>query len=232
MNALNGLVLHSAMALAGRSRPLDIRTLVDATGSIAEKNLTEVVGEAMTGFERSMAALDDTRLSRTTFNTEQLWHDGEAEKFPRAVKVVKRPFKGFYLPGGMTHLDRYLSREVQLLLNRYEADRDGDRIHLLMVMTDGLNTGPDRHAMVQHYMEFVRQYAERCGGILGSRILVWYAGVGLTHDEHIQAATERYFSPREWVLHVPANVQGVSNMGSALVEAATVVYRGGPATLV
>ena len=219
--------------LAQMARPVSARCLIDRTGSIKESGLVVPISMAMQQFEARCAELPGAEVSRSVFDTEHVELDGGCEKFVAGSGILRAPFAAYYTgffaehEGSPTWLERYLNHEVQRLLNRFEADKAGERFHLLVVMTDGKNNGPERASSIHHYMSLVRQHAEACGGVAKSRIVVWYFGAGLTREAHVEAATRKYNIPAEWVFHVPATAEGVRAMGMRMTESVTQVYRGG-----
>lgn len=191
---------------------LNVRRVVDASPSIQSSRLVEALVLANNKIEQAITTANPlNRQSRALFHNEHL--DVDRGLFLNAEQLGCHPFASLYRVGGTdpegnnTHLDRYLNRELRSLVSRYDAN--SEEYHILWVITDGFNNGPDRTAKIQEKLREVVIRAKHCGGVLHSRLIVFYVGLGGDRDHHHVVASVRYGIPQEWVLWEEATQRGV-----------------------
>lgn len=200
--------------------------LGDKSGSIDSSGLVETLCSTFDRTLESIATAAGSLARIVLFNGEVEVHTGRDRnhqgdidsQFVPAREVAQTSVSRFYRPGGTTFLERYLCREVQVLLRSFEKDRTGEFTHVLFLITDGRDEAPQQYKraeVIREYMAQVLKHAERCGGVTRSRIVAFYVGIGLTEDEHRETAAKLGF-PTEWVHHVPATMEAVRDLGQTV----------------
>lgn len=194
---------------------LNVRRLVDASPSIQSSRLVRSMVLANERIELAIATANPrNRQSRAIFHNQHI--DADRGQFLDAKGVNTYPFASFYEIGGTdreghnTYLDRYLNRELRSLISRYDAN--SSEYHILWVITDGYNNGPDRTGKICEKMGEVLARANLCGGVLRSRLVVFYVGLGGSLHHHLEVASVRYKIPKEWVLWQEATEQGIDSV--------------------
>ncbi len=200
--------------------------LLDASTSIRNLGLIPTLIQKCTEFEEAQLEFSRNRVSRRIFHTAATELDGR--EFVSAQEIVeKRPFGHHYRTGRGTYLDKFVCEESYALLTRFDKDDSSETVHVLAVMTDGENRGPDYSSRIKTAMGEICKRAKACGGFAQSRIVVWYIGVGLTKEEHLRTARDRYGIPECWIKWVPATTDGVTEAGDALVCQTRILSGGG-----
>lgn len=199
--------------------PVSGRLLYDGSASIRDNapplvNALRGAGEEL---ELRLTAHPENRISRAVFHTDIFEILGGAFLEPEQIRA--HPLGRFYTANGSsTCLDLVYATEAKSLLKRFLAQPNG-LFHLTAVITDGRNTAKDLSAKAKRRVRRVVEAAEeRCGGILSTRVMIAYVGIGLTEGIHLQTCVDRYGIPREWFRWYPAGEDEVGRMGSELSE--------------
>lgn len=229
----NTLIQFGAAELLPQSHPIQLRTLVDRSSSVGR--LQDVIAKAMTKVEQGLATVPGSEISRTLFDRDFYVldspdGDGGVVNFIPAGDTTRRPFTSLYNLGRGTYLERWLSRELQALRNRFDADELSRSLHVLALMTDGEDSAPENYKrahVIRTWMDQIIERAQRCGGIRKSRIAVYYMGVGLTRERHLAIANGLYNIPEEWIAHFPATPEAIRRLGDDATHTVIRMGRGG-----
>ncbi|MFN8391747.1 MAG: hypothetical protein U0136_15770 [Bdellovibrionota bacterium] len=215
---VQSLVSASTGVAAGRM-PVVARLMYDASASIRDNkpSLVEPLKGAATEFEIGLASNERNLLSRALFHRTVIEIDRRSFLEPSLWRAS--PMANFYVANGdRTSLDVVYYSEIKPLCERFEAQPDGV-FHLLMVFTDGRNNGEDLAAKVRARMAHVVDLANtRCDGVLRTRIMVAYIGIGLSREEHLRNCTVRYGIPEQWFKWYPAGEDEVCKMGEEMSQ--------------
>jgi len=233
---MNDILSRTAGALRVGDKRFRGTMMLDKSSSIQMRGLVRPLCAAADQIIAGIAAHRGSLLRLGLFDANYAILTGDRNpdgdiwgQFVPATELAQCSVAEHYVTGWGTSLDRYLSRELQVLIGSFDDDTRAEFLHVLFTITDGIDTAPQRDKRGREILQYMKQIKARavgCGGITRSRIVPFYVGIGLTEAQHHEQAA-RYGYPSEWVVWFDGTAREVERAGDDVTHTVMDMGRGG-----